>query len=303
MAETNPEVPKVVQRKGSSLKKRVALTVAAAGTAAIGFLGVDKKEARPISAAGETPTATPTRTATSTPTVTLTPTPTPDARDQRMKALQTVVAAAEAGRKIDEIITGLEARATALAQSPTTTPTRTATPKPVDTPRPTDTPVPTATLDAVEAKKIRDAAVVKELADRKEAALKEAELTAAPTGTAIAQKTAAAEAVKPRPTNIPEGRGGGGVDVHIPVPEIPGGSLGGVGAGVALSAVYFSRRRIGNGIRGLAGLPSRGITWVRNWLGGGGAGGGPGPDSGPDGGEVPLDASPAPVAGGAVRDH
>ncbi|MBI2338246.1 hypothetical protein HYU95_03630 [Candidatus Daviesbacteria bacterium] len=280
MAEFNPELPE----KRSSLKKKAALTVAAAGTAAIGFLGVDRG-AGSISAAGETPTTTPTRTATLTPTltptVTFTPTSTPDVKDREIAAMQTVITEAEKNRKKDEILAGMKATATALAVTPTNTPKPTETQKPTGTPKPPDTPVPIVTPNVQATQEATEKAVVKELADRKAAA------------TARAEATVIAKAPpRPSPTYAVTTESGGSN-----TSEIPWEPIGKVTVGLAvLGTLVVFRRQIGNGIRRLAGLPGRGINWVRNWLSGKGAETGAGGDTG-------QDAGGAGAGDGAVPDE
>lgn len=263
MSENNPEVS--VRKKGRRLKEKAALTVAAVGAAGIGFLGVDR-EARPVTAAGETPTVIPTRTITPTATVI---TPTPDAKATQIAALKTAIAQAEEERRRDKIIEELKAKATALAVTSTSTPKSIDTPKPIDTPRPADTPTPTSTPDVRATQEAADKAAIQELADRKAAATARAEAT-------VIAKTPP----KPIPTYAvnPES-GGGNPPVSIPLENVAEG----LGALIALGVLYRFRR-------GVVDLARRGAGWVKGRFGGGGGHGGGGAPAGGGGagGGIPL---------------
>lgn len=116
MSENDTEVARVVRKKRPSLKKRVGLAAAATSVVAIGLLG-GNREAKPVSAESNTPTAPAAGT--------VTPTSTPNI-DQRIAAMQTVVAKAVEDSKKEKILGDLVATATVLAETPI------ATPKPAD---------------------------------------------------------------------------------------------------------------------------------------------------------------------------
>lgn len=210
---------------------RAAVTTLIAGAAT---LGADQG-AKPVEAAGNSPTVTPTQTwtptATETVTVTVTPTitptvtPTPYAAGTEIAGLQTTIADRKKRNADDTAIAELKREATALVEPPTVTPS------------PTGTPDVQATVQAAATKK----AVV--------LGTRQAEIR----GTATADAEGTASAAAPVYTPMSE-KSGQSNSEGSPIPEKSGQNSGSgsplgtigifAGIGAALSAVYALRTRI-----------------------------------------------------------
>ncbi len=108
------EYNKEVHNKGSSLKKKVGLTAAAVGTAAVGFFGAGQG-IRSVDAA--TPTPTPRVAPEKTPT----PTPTPTSKEAEIARLEKALEEARRNNAQDKKIAELRAALQRLT-TPTSTP-------------------------------------------------------------------------------------------------------------------------------------------------------------------------------------